>query len=71
MEKSEKKQVEWYNEPSTITNLLLGVILVNVLSVSTEVAHKLTAAAIRVIGQGNRAMRTGYYVSALVTAYLT
>ena len=31
MEKNEKKQVEWYNEPSIITNLLLGVILINIL----------------------------------------
>ena len=31
MVKNEKKQVEWYNEPSAITNVILGLIIVIIL----------------------------------------
>lgn len=47
MVKKEKNQVEWYNEPSAITNVILGLIIVIILlSQSFAIKNELSAASI-------------------------
>lgn len=44
MEKSEKKRIDWYNDPSIITNSLIGLIIINILlSQSFAIKNELSA----------------------------